>query len=199
MNLFGSKLKIKGENWKKSAQEISYSVILGLLPMWMGVVLIVIFAPDYNWGQVVEYRQFILFSTALLATGFYCVGQEFRQVPFPGRSWFLLGLVILMVFATAMFSGIITTSMIDTSSTFTESGLLRTISIVLLLVSAVFVFFVSAINKAQVLAEIQEGDVLEYRTSEMEEFDKSFKGLGLEKLERELEKLEEEEENSNDK
>lgn len=190
MKLLGNELKITRENWKKSAQELIYSIILGLLPMWMGAVLIVIFAPNSNLGQLIEYRHFIIFSTALLATGFFCVGQEFKKVPFPGRTWFLFGLIILMAFATAMFSGT-TTGMAEESS-------LRIVSIILFVLSALFVFFVLAINKAQVLAEIQGEDVLGYHADEMKEFREEFDKLGAEKLEGDFEKLEEEEK-SNDK
>lgn len=178
MRLLKINLAIKREHWMKSTQEILYTLILGLMPMWMGIILFSIFAPTSSISELIDHRQLVIFSTALLATGFFCVGQEFKRAPFPGRSWFLLALIILMVFATALFSGMLAVTATDVDSPFIELVMLRTISIALLVLSIIFVFLVSVINKAQTLADIGPEDILKEHSAQIDKLEDDFDGLG---------------------
>lgn len=172
------KPKITRDNWNKSILEILYKLIFGLFPMWMGVILTILFGSKSSINQLIEYRQFVIFSTGLLATGFYCLGQEFKKAIFPARDWFLLGFTVLMLFSSAIFSGAAASIVKESESPFIESNLLRVISIVILIISTVFVFIVSLINKAQTTANITTEDVLEQHVGDIEKLDNEFDKLG---------------------
>jgi len=197
MGVIRSGLNITRENWAKSAQEIVFALIVGLVPLLMGIVLMCIFAPNSAISVLVDDGQLVMFSSALLATGFYCVGQEFKKAPFPGRAWFLLALIILVGVAVALFSGMVIAEAMGAELSYIKSVLMRNVSIALVAMSTIFVFAVIVINKAQAFAEVRGEDVLGYHADEMKKFGEEFDKLGAEKSEGDFEKLEEEK--SNDK
>lgn len=189
MGVIRNGLNIKRENWVKSAQEIVFALIVGLVPLLMGIILMSIFAPNSAISVLIDDGQLVMFSSALLATGFYCVGQEFRKAPFPGRAWFLLALIILVGVAVALFSGMVITRVAGAELSYIESALMRNVSIALVALSTIFVFALIVINKAQAVAEIQAEDILELRTDKMKEFEDKFEKQGMEKLEGEFKNL----------
>ncbi len=200
MGVIRNGLNITRENWAKSAQEIVFVLIVGLVPLLMGIILMCIFAPNSAISVLIDDGQLVMFSSALLATGFYCVGQEFKKAPFPGRAWFLLALIILVGVAVALFSGMVIAGAMGAELSYIKSVLMRNVSIALVAMSTIFVFAVIVINKAQAFAEgVEPEDILEYRAGEMERLGEEFKKLGVETLKGESEKLEGQEVKSNDK
>lgn len=197
MGVIRNGLNITRENWAKSAQEIVFALIVGLVPLLMGIILMRIFAPNSAIGVLIDDGQLVMFSSALLATGFYCVGQEFKKAPFPGRAWFLLALIILVGVAVALFSGMAIAGAMGAELSYIKSALMRNVSIALVAMSTIFVFAVIVINKAQAIAEWQGEDILERHTDQMKRFEEDFSKLGTAKIEGDFEKLEEEK--SNDK
>ncbi len=198
MGVIRNRLNITRENWVKSAQEIVFVLIVGLVPLLMGIFLMGIFVPNSAISVLIDDGQLVMFSSALLATGFYCVGQEFKKAPFPGRAWFLLALIILVGVAVALFSGMVIAEAMGAELSYIKSVLMRNVSIALVAMSTIFVFAVIVINKAQAIAEWQGEDFLERHTDQMKRFEEDFSKLGTAKIEGDFEKLEEEEK-SNDK
>ena len=102
MNLLNTLKMIDKSNWKTALSWLRHTILIGLVPIWVGIVIAFICSPE-SISLFVDRAQLALYSTAFLATGFYIVGRDFENVRFPGRSWAQSIMVVLLILAVAVY------------------------------------------------------------------------------------------------
>lgn len=168
--------QVRGANWSTATWLVIFSLFLGTIPMWGGFLLARLISQNIPAVQVIDDGQLVIYSAALLSTGLYFVGRDFKASAFPGRLGFLLLLGLLMVVATLLFSAVTIASTINVGVIRIDSLLLQYFSIGVFFVSIILVFVSSAVNESlrdlDIRTELSKG-----RSTLEEGFDKLGGGV----------------------
>lgn len=141
-------MEIDRESWGTASKWLGYTLIIGLVPIWSGIIVASICAPNAVL-MFVDRAQLAFYSTALLAAGFYIIVREFKNVHLPGRAWFLLIMVVLLIVAIAVSSVVTIENLLMIISGSINYLVLRCLSIVGFTLSAGIVFILQALNRSQ--------------------------------------------------
>ena len=158
--------QVRGANWSTATWLVIFSLFLGTIPMWGGFLFARLISQSIPAVQVIDDGQLVIYSAALLSTGLYFVGRDFKASAFPGRLGFLLLLGLLMVVATLLFSAVTIESTINVGVIRIDSLILRYFSIGVFFVSIILVFVSSAVNESLRDLDIRTELTKESRTLE---------------------------------
>ncbi len=164
--------RVRGANWSTATWLVIFSLFLGTIPMWGGFLLARLLSHNVPAVQVIDDGQLVIYSAALLSTGLYFVGKDFKSSAFPGRLGFLLILGILIAVATLLFSGITIADTTTTGAIQIDFSILRYTSIGVFFASIALVFVSSAVNES-----LRELDIIEQRTQQMSKLESDFDTL----------------------
>jgi len=177
MKIFGDRV-ITRRHHTRALQELLFTLVLGLMPLWLGLLLIIVFARGTPLGVLVDHGQLIVFSAALLAIGFFGCAQEFRAVNFGAKPWFLLALVTTVTFNSAVFSVITFKELSGIEASSVELSAIRICSVVVLCIAIVLAYSMTVINNAETIKEFQADDLRAEHKTELDDLDKRFNELG---------------------
>lgn len=162
MRLIKTLIEIKGAQWQDAAGWLAFTLLLGLLPFWGGLVL---WGCGYvSWLNLIDHGQFAIFTAPVLSAGLYFVARDYNNKEFPGRLFFILIFAILLVLVTLVFAG----STIRSEHTTVNVMVLRATSIAMFVISGIFVFIVSAINEHRQRYSALHGDEMTELESDFE-------------------------------
>lgn len=98
--LYQSKVK----DWRDGGAWLAWHVICGLMPIWITLLLLVIFKQDVEMQAFTNNGEFALYSASFLGSCFYIVLRDFRKNQFPSRNIFALIIVPLLLFSSLVYS-----------------------------------------------------------------------------------------------
>ncbi len=173
MTFFRTLRIVNRTDWSTATWLVVFSLFLGTIPMWGGFLLARLLSHNVPVVQVIDDGQLVIYSAALLSTGLYFVGKDFKSSAFPGRLGFLLILGILIAVATLLFSGITIASTVTGGVDWIDWVILRYFSIAVFFVSIILVFVSSAVNES-----LRSLDIRTEQRKEMSTLEERFDKLG---------------------
>ena len=102
-NLFTELDSASRQQWAESGKWLLFVVIGGLLPIWGGYLLLIIFSQPTALWNFASNGELALYSAALLTPALYLVGRDVTD-PFVHRQMFMLFGMLLLVIAALLFA-----------------------------------------------------------------------------------------------
>jgi hypothetical protein len=146
MDLLKTLKSINKEHWSTATWWIGFTIVFGTGPMWLSFLINAAFNKN-NINYLIDSGQLVVFCMALISSGIYFIGREFKQTSFPGRLGFILILGVVWVITIGVVAIITICSSLPIDAGTMNWGLIRTISVVMSIISLVVVFFTAAINE----------------------------------------------------
>ncbi len=107
VNAFFNAIKtIEGPHWRTATWSLIFTMIFGLLPTWVTIIMLKIFSLDISFKNLVDDGQFAIYSAAFIATGLYFVARDFNTSKFKGRPGFILILCALIILASLLVGSV---------------------------------------------------------------------------------------------
>jgi hypothetical protein len=145
MKFFDIIKSVGKEHWGTASWLLAYTIIFGAGPILVSLIVKSLFG-NVDFYYFIDNGQAVIFSAALISSGFYFVGKDFKNV-FPGRLGFMLlfGLIWMVIFG--IFTCIILYNSLGISTPKIKWELVRSWSIGLVISSLIIVYFAAAINE----------------------------------------------------
>jgi len=146
MGLFKTIKSIGKEHWITAIWFLVYSIILGSGPILLNLI-IGSFIKPFDLYSLIDSGQLIVLSAALVSSGVYFVGRDFKRTVFPGRLGFLAILIILWMLVCAIFTCITLFGLTNFSGLTIYWEKIRIWNYVVSVVSLIVVYVAAAINE----------------------------------------------------
>ncbi len=134
------------EHWATAILFIVFAIFFGAGPMWVNAI-VGSFLKPFNIYSLIDGGQLIILSAALVASGVYFVGKDYKKTVFPGRLVFLGILLAVWMVVCVIFTFIILSGRISFLGLTVQWETIRMWSYILLGVSLLVVFIAAAINE----------------------------------------------------
>lgn len=176
MNLFQTLRNSKSEDWTDSLYWLIYSVLLGLLPIWIGLLL-----PGMTFFSYAKNGDILIFCTTLITSQLYVLSKDSRlrvrkdkiqmrlkveQVPC-FRLFFTF--IIIIIFASLILF------FIERFSPELVADWMMTGAIILLIFSTIVGFFLTVVVNSSIVVDLSHWE-FQQADDFRKNFDKSFKG-----------------------
>jgi len=172
MKLFNAIKSIHKEHWITASWLLGYAVIIGAGPMWINLI-IKSFYGSVDLNFLIYNGQAVVFSAALISSGFYFVAKDFKKPVFPGRIGFILLLVLIWALVFSVFTFISLCNSLKISIPTINWEIIRLWSIGLAITSLIIVYIAAAINEHR-MEEHYKPQIYDTGTGKLEEdFDRS--------------------------
>lgn len=97
-----------GEHWRETLILTGYTVLGGLAPLWIGLLLLRWYSQDVTLPTVASHGEFALYSASIVAPLLYQLGRDRSGGSLPGKGTLLLLGVAFLVFSIASYAPIST-------------------------------------------------------------------------------------------
>lgn len=94
------------EHVRDTFEWLLYTGLGSLVPVWVGILLFLMFYRPIPWMDFLGHGEFALYSAALIAPSLYLVVTDREEAPFPRRGLFVLGAGVVLLFSVTLFAGI---------------------------------------------------------------------------------------------
>lgn len=172
MTSFGLLKDIEREHWHTATGWLICTSVFGLLPLWAGLLMMILFSYEIRFSDLADNGQFAVYSTSLLSTGMYFSSREFKFSSFRGRLLFFLIFSPLFIVATLLFAAV---TIANIKSMQINIAFLRYLSMGIFILSLPLVFITAAKNEAGTAQSI-EAIMSSQRTKLENEFDGTDRG-----------------------
>ena len=166
MRLLGTFGRTRSENWSDGGNWLLFTLIGGLLPVWGGAIILVLFGNEVSFASFTDHGEFAIYSAGLLASALLVVMREYRA-RFRERA--ILGLLslVLIIIATLIFTA---ASAGENETTLNVNRtIMRNASVTLYCITVILTFFLTVLKEALEprLEEISRTGALEDRFDEL--------------------------------
>jgi len=144
---------IDSQHWKTATWWLLYTVIFGLLPTWITILMLTIFSRNIEFQDLVDDGQFAIYSAALIATGLYFVAKEFNTSKFKGRAGFILILGALLIVASLLVGSVTIAGEVSLP---VDCVFLRYVSITIFCITVPICFICAAKNEAGIAEDYRD-------------------------------------------
>ena len=141
------------------------------MPVWLSCVLLLLVSQPMGFGKFLDNGEFAIYSAAALSAIFYPLS---KQGSGQERTFYLLLVLICLISAAGIFSGLTVASSLTIGDLHINVGFLRVASITIYVFSLVAMFFVEL--HENVYSEINIPEERSLRQNRLEdEFDQEYK------------------------
>ena len=146
MNLANTIKSVGKNHWGTATWFLGFTIIFGAGPMLINIIINT-FLGKADPFFLIDNGQVVVFSAAVVSSGFYFVGKDFKRTVFPGRQGFILILGILWAIVFSIFTVITIYDSMATGTSTINWGTVRLWSLIILVISLIVVYIAAAINE----------------------------------------------------
>ena len=134
----------------ESLKWITAVVMGGLLPLWGGYLMLLLFSQPVTLSDFASNGEFALYSAAFLTPALYLVGRDVRD-PFVHRQLFMLGGILMLIISVLLFAAVTAAATAALGAAQIggiqlDRNMLINWSLVLLAITSVFAFLVNLLD-----------------------------------------------------
>lgn len=165
------------EQWSNSLYWFVFTSIGGLIPLWVGAIILRFLSSWPGWSYFIINGEFTLYSAALLAPSLHILIKESKK---PGFRFMVVLCFILLIISAIIYATVFigTTAQLGFTvigkeeSTPVDLVLLKTWSIIIFIASCIISFFAVLLENVKA-----DPNVEGMRTQELNDLEKSFNTL----------------------
>ena len=145
--------KTTRQHWYQSFLALATTVLVGLMPIWVGFVLETLISRNFAWSPYFSHGEFGLYSAAMLAPAIYLLLKNLSE-PFPQRTVFGLLALVGVALSITVYVGVTAIGQVPSLFSLNEAFLAR-MSLWLYLGSLIFAFIVAILDQCLVEMSIR--------------------------------------------
>ena len=141
--------------WSGAGRWLAYN-LLGMVGLWGGSVLFLMFLNNPPWFELVDRGQLFLYSVGFMTSSLYVLTKERRTTTFPHREPLSLGCYVAILFSVLLFAGITLSTLSDSPDIRPSTTALRYFGFATLSASVVIGYLVAKYEEERGPVDLEE-------------------------------------------